>query len=233
MFRFAPRNALLLAALSAIVCLPAAAAEQRYNQISLRAEVSAEVAHDRMHVTLYSETQHSDPARLAADTTQTLNQALQRARQAKAVNVSQGSRSSYPVYDEKGEKIIAWRERAELRLESADFAALSQLTGELMQSLKMGSMHFSVSDPVRQAHEDTLLKNAVDAFRARAQLATEALGGADYQVVNLNLHSAGAPPMMMRSSSMKMMDAGATPEIEAGTRQVSISADGTIEVRMP
>lgn len=230
MFVTVPRSAALLACLA---CLPAVADEQHYNQISLRAEASSEVAHDRMHVTLYSEAQHEDPAQLAAQTTEAMNKALQRARQAKGVVVSQGSRSSYPVYEEKGQQITAWRERAELRLESGDFATLSKLTSELMQDLKMGSMHFSVSDAIRKQNEDALLKDAVAAFRARAQLATEALGGTDYRIVNLNLNSGGGYQPVMRNLAMKSMDAMPTPEVEAGTRQVSINADGVIEVQMP
>lgn|SRR5690606_10657698 len=221
-----------VALLACLACIPALADEPRYNQISLRAEATSEVAHDRMHVTLYSEAQHQDPAKLAAQTTEVMNQALQRARQSKDVLVSQGSRNTYPVYEEKGQQITAWRERAELRLESGNFAALSQLTGELMQNLKMGGMHFSVSDPIRKQNEDTLLKDAITAFRARAQLATEALGGSDYRIVNLNLGSGGYQPVM-RSMAMKAMDSMATPEIEAGTRQVSVTADGVIEVLMP
>lgn len=230
MFVTLPRSVALLAC---IACLPAVADEQHYNQISLRAEATSEVAQDRMHVTLYSEAQHEDPAQLAAGTTRTMNKALERARQAKGVVVSQGSRSSYPVYEEKGQQITAWRERAELRLESGDFATLSKLTGELMQDLKMGGMQFSVSDAIRKQNEDALLKDAVAAFRARAQLATEALGGSDYRIVSLNLSSGGGYQPEMRNFAMKSMDAAPTPDIEAGTRQISINADGVIEVQMP
>lgn len=230
MFVSVPRSFALLAC---IACLPAVADEARYNQIALRAEATSEVAHDRMHVTLYSEAQQKDPAQLAAQTTEAMNKALQRARQAKGVVVSQGSRSSYPVYEEKGQQITAWRERAELRLESSDFAELSKLTGELMQDLKMGSMHFSVSDAIRKQNEDSLLKDAVAAFRARAQLATEALGGSDYRIVNLNLGSGGGYQPEMRNFAMKSMDAMPTPEVEAGTRQININAEGVIEVQMP
>ncbi len=229
MFHTLPRSLALLAGLA---CLPAVADEPRYNQISLHAEASSEVAFDRMQVTLYSEAQQQDPAQLAASTTEAINKALARARQAKGITVSQGSRRSYPVYGEDGEKITAWRERAELRLESGDFAALSKLTGELMQSLKMGGMDFSVSDAIRKQNEDALLKDAVAAFRARAQLATEALGGHDYRIVSLNLGSGGYQPVM-RNLAMKSMEAMPTPDVEAGTRQISISADGVIEVQMP
>ena len=75
------RTTVLLAVLASCASLPAGATEPRYNQVSLRAEVSSEVAHDRMHVTLYSEAQHEDPAQLAAQTTHSLNQALRQARQ--------------------------------------------------------------------------------------------------------------------------------------------------------
>ncbi|MGG6259240.1 SIMPL domain-containing protein [Stutzerimonas stutzeri] len=228
------RRAAFVAVLASATSLPAMAEEARYNQVALRAEVSSEVAHDRMHVTLYSEAQHSDPAELAAQTTRALNQALQTARQNKDVIVSQGSRNSYPVYDDKGQQITGWRERAELRLESGDFASLSKLTAELMKSLKMGGMYFSVSDPIRKQNEDALLKDAVAAFQARAQLATEALGGSGYKLVSLNLNGGGFQPVM-RSSAMKMnmMESAPVPEIEAGTRQVTINADGIIEVQMP
>lgn len=230
------RSAKALLAASVLVSLPVLADEPRYNQISLRAEASKEVARDLMVVTLYSEAQNSDPAKLANEITTTLNKALEQARQVKGVKISQGSRNAYPIYDDKGQKITGWRERAEVRLESADFPALSKLTGKLLQQLKMGGMDFAIAPATRKASEDALLKDAVDAFKARAQIATEALGGKGYKVVSLNLNSSGYPqpyaraPMMMKAS----MDAegAAAPQVEAGTSEVSVNADGTIEVQM-
>ena len=207
-----------------------------YNQISLRAEVSQEVAHDLMQVTLYSEAQDNDPAKLAAGITESLNQAIARARQSKGVQVSLGSRHSYPVYSDNGQRISALRERAELRLESAKFAELSELTGELLKQLKMGGMSFSIADSTRQDSEDALIKNAVEAFKARAQLTSEALGGSGYKLVSLNFTSGFQPPMPVRMAAMKsraMSDAAPAPEIEAGSSKVTLSADGVIEVQMP
>ena len=226
-----------LLALLACATLPALADEPRYNQVSLRSEVSQEVSHDRMHVTLYTEAQDTDPARLAKKVTETLNGALTQARRAKGVTLHQGTRRSYPIYDEKGQKIRAWRERAELRLESAEFAALSQLTGELLQTLNMGGMNFSVSDELRKRHENELLREAVQAFGARATLTSEALGGTGYRLVNLNLHSSGfAQPVLYRAPAKMMMEASSdaiAPQVESGTTRISIQADGMIEVIMP
>lgn len=238
MLNLRPAATLFALAAAALVSLPAMADEPpRYNQISLRAEVNQDVQRDLMLVTLYTEAQDSDPAKLAAQITETVNKALGQARQVKEVKIRQGNRNSYPVYEEKGQKITGWRERAELRLESADFAALSKLTGELLNDLKMGGMDFSISPTTRKASEDSLLKDAVAAFKTRAQLVTEALGGTGYKLVNLNLNTSGFPQPYLRAPVMMMKasreDAAATPDIEAGTSQVTVAADGVIEVAIP
>lgn len=223
--------------LSAFASLPAMADEPRYNQVSLRAEVSQEVAHDRMYVTLYTEAQSDDPAELAAGVTKTLNAALDKARKVQGVKVSLGSRQSYPVYEKEGSRISAWRERAELRLESAEFARLSQLSADLLGELKMADMSFAVAEDTRKSSEDGLIKSAVEAFKARAQLATEAVGGKGYKLVSLNLNSGGFQPIMpMRAMAMdsgSFSKSEAAPQIEAGTSRVSMSADGVIEVQLP
>lgn len=234
MSRFIRTATALTLGASTLASLPALAADElHYNQISLRAEASQEVARDKMIVTLYTESQNTDPAKLAAEITTTMNQALDQAREVKAVTLRQGSRNSYPIYDTKNQKITGWRERAELRLESADFPALSKLTGELLNTLKMENMDFAIDDATRKASEDALLKDAVTAFKARAQLATEALGGKGYKIVNLNFNTNGYPQPYARGGMMMkaaMMESAPTPQVEAGTSQVSMSADGVIEV---
>ncbi|EPJ78121.1 MULTISPECIES: SIMPL domain-containing protein [Pseudomonas] len=237
MFSLRPAATLLALGAAALSSVSAMAEDVHYNQISVRAEVDQEVARDLMNVTLYSEAQNTDPAKLAAEITETLNKALAQARQVNGVTIRQGNRSSYPVYDDKGQKITGWRERAELRLESADFAALSKLTGEMLGDMKMGGMDFSIAKPTRKTSEDALLKSAVTAFRARAQLLTEALGGTGYKVINLNFNTSGYPQPYLRAPVMMMKaersDAAPTPDVEAGTSQVTVTADGVIEVAIP
>ncbi|MDR6576155.1 SIMPL domain-containing protein [Pseudomonas extremaustralis] len=234
MSRFIRSAAIVTLSVGSLASLQAMAADElHYNQIALRAEVSQEVARDKMIVTLYTESQNSDPAKLAAEITTTLNKALDQAREVKGVTLRQGSRNSYPIYDNKNQKITGWRERAGLRLESADFPALSKLTGELLNTLKMENMDFTIADATRKSSEDALLKEAVTAFKARAQLATDALGGKGYKIVNLNLNTNGYPMPYARAGMMMkgaLADSAPTPEVEAGTSQVSMTADGVIEV---
>lgn len=230
MFSLRPR--LLVLALGSILIAPALLAEDmRYNQVSLRAEVSRDVAHDRMHVTLYAEQQDARPAELATRITRQLNEALQRSRAVPAVDSSLGSRSSQPVYDDKGRRIIAWRERAELRLESADFAALARLTGQLQDTLQLAGMQFSLSPGSRRQHEEQLLREVVSAFKARAGLISAALDAPGYRLVRLDLHSqAAARPMVLRAMAASAAEPGLSPQIEAGHSTLQVLADGVIEV---
>ena len=236
LLRTAPLVLLISSLLTSTAVL---ASEQVYNQISLRAEAHQDVAHDQMQVTLYTEEQDTDAARLASRVTQTLNQALESARKHSKVSVKLGSRRSYPVHDSKGQKVTAWRESAEVRLESTDFPELSSLTGELLQTLKMSNMQFSIAPQTRINSEDQLLKDAISAFQSRAKLVSEAFGSTNYKVVNLNLNSSGFAPPPIYARSTKMLSSAMSdensviPEIEAGSSQVSIIADGVIEVSLP
>lgn len=207
--------------------------EQRYNQVALRAEVQQSVSHDTLRVTFFAEDQDEEPSVLAENITTRLNRGLEQARQAQGVKVSSGNRSSQPVYDKEGENIIAWRERGEIVLEGSDFAVLTDLTGDLMGDLNLGSMQFSLSPVTRRATEDELMQEAIEAFKARADLATRGLGGSGYKVVHLNLNSQiSQPPALYRNRTMAMAadKEMSAPSVESGQADVIVSADGTIEV---
>jgi predicted secreted protein len=75
----------------------------------------------------------------------------------------------------------------------------------------MGGMDFAIATPTRKASEDALLKDAVTAFKARAQLATDALGGKGYKIVNLNLNSNGYPQPYMRTDDDESCQHGSRP----------------------
>lgn len=209
-------------------------AKENYNRVSLRAEASMEVAHDLMQVVLYVQEQDTDAARLAEKITGKINNAIQIGKQSENVKISLGNRHSQPVLQEKTQKIIAWREKAELRLQSTDFAQLSQLTGQLLQDLNMSSMSFKIADSTRLEQENLLMVQAIEAFEQRARIASQALGANKYKLVNLNLNSQGgyAPPMYRQAVMMSAPaeKAYSAPEIEAGSSELRIMVDAIIEV---
>lgn len=228
-------NTLSRALLLTSLCLSPAlqAAELNYHLVSLRAEAVNEIPQDLMHVTLYTEDRHANAATLAQNITQTLNQAITQTKAVPEIKVSMGNRHSSPVYDDKGKKIIAWNERAELRLESTDFTQLSQLTGTLLNNMNMASMRFSLGKASRQQHENQLLEQAIASFRERALLTSKALGGKDYRLVSLSLNSQGGyqPPMYSRMAMAAPAPMGdSSPMVEAGTTELKVSAEGQIEV---
>ena len=95
MHTFRRSAALLALTVGSVASLPALAADElHYNQISLRAEVSQEVARDQMIVTLYTEEQNTDPAKLAAAISTTMNKATAQAKQVKDITLRTGSRNS-------------------------------------------------------------------------------------------------------------------------------------------
>ena len=208
-----------------------------YNQVSLRAQVQQSVNNDTLTVTLFTEDQDSDPAKLANRITTKLNQGLETARKHANIRVSSGNRHSQPVYDEKRENIIAWRERGEIRLEGTDFAEISGTMTNLLGDLNLGSMQFSLSPDSRTSTEDELIEQAIEAFRHRAGIATKGLGGDDYRIVQLNLNTQFMTPRpYMQSSRMMAVSADAqmaTPAVEGGEADVTVSADGVIEVQLP
>lgn len=226
-----PMTGLLLA--GSLLAGGAQADDISYNQISLRTQVEQAVNHDTMQVTFYTEAQDRDPAKLAETITRRLNAGLETARKASGIRVSSGNRRSHPVYDEKGENIVGWRERGEISIEGSDFAAISALTGQMLGELSLGSMQFSLSADSRRQTEDQLIAKAIEAFKARADIATRSLGGSDYKIVNLNLNTQYMQPMRYRAEKVMMAAdmSGSAPEVEGGQSDVTVSADGVIEVR--
>lgn len=231
------RSFLLLPLVASLAFAGQALAEPlNYNQVSLRAEVQRSVNNDTLTVVLFTEAQDRDPAELANRITETLNKGLDIARRNSAVKVSSGSRYSQPVYNENRENIVAWRERGEIRLEGTDFAQVSAVTGDLLGTLNLASMEFSLSPSSRSAEEDKLIKEAIDAFKQRADIATESLGGSGYKIVQLNLNTQfmSPRPYMQVSKMARAADAEmAAPAVEGGEADVSVNADGVIEIQMP
>lgn len=230
-------TATLAAAFAAALAtvLPAQAAEQNYNQISLRAEASQEVPNDIMRVVFFSEARDEDPTALANKITQNINLALEKAKKVNGITIKTGNRVSYPVnadssiLSKSSKAFTGWNERAEIVLESRDFLALSKLTGDLQEHVQIASMQFLVARQTQQKAEDALLTQAVEAFQKRAEITTKALGGKGYKIVNLNLNSSGfggAMPMMMERAKA----ASYAPNVEAGNSNINMIADGIIEV---
>lgn len=219
-----------LALALAPVCAAAQTAPEPYNTVELQAEASREIANDTLNAVLYAEANDANPAALADTLNRAANEALRLAADVKTVRARSGSSNSYPVYD-RNQRLTGWRGRAEIRLDSRDFRAASALIAKLQSQMQLSSISFSASQDTRKSTENELIVEAVKAFRARADIARQALGGRSYKLRRIAIHTAGsAPPprpmMRMAAASAEV----AAPQFEGGLSTVTVSVSGTVEV---
>ena len=130
-----PLRLLLPALLFAFVADYATAADAapRYNQIHFQVERSRPVDNDRMQAMLSITAEDDNAARLADQVNRTMDWALKTAKGKPGVEIHSGGYRTYPTYDRN--KVRRWHATQELTLESADFAELGTLIGQLQERL--------------------------------------------------------------------------------------------------
>ncbi|WP_180076936.1 SIMPL domain-containing protein [Acinetobacter sp. YH12251] len=205
-----------------------------YNIVNIQADATRQVSNDQMYAVLYIEKSNKQPAELATQINQLMTQAVNTARKYPAVKIETGSQSTYPIYDNDSRKLKEWRGRAEVRLESTDFKAASQLVSELQQNFQTQSISFSVSDAQRKKVENELMVEASKNFQQRAQALAQAWNKSGYNLVNINLNTSnyGGQPVP-RMAMMKAASADAIPEQEmaGGESKITVSANGSIQFK--
>jgi predicted secreted protein len=227
----------LLAAALACILLPAAlqaspAADLNYNLIDFSVQARREVGNDLMQATLFAESVGSNPGELAAAVNKRVAAAVAQAKAAPGVTVESGNYHSWATY-QKG-KQDGWRTRAELRLESRDFAVLAGLIGKLQAGdVQLAGMQFLISPALRSQVEAELTKEALAAFQARADLVRQSLAAQASKIVTLHLdaQTPQIPRPMFRAKAMAAMEEAVAPPAEAGTSEIVITASGTVQVQ--
>lgn len=219
--------AMILAPLAAGAQPPA---EPLFNLVTLRAEAEREVPNDQFGATLAAEAEGTDTVQLAGEVNRTMQKALAVAKGYRGVQARSGTYQTIPVY-EKG-RILRWRVRQELRLQSTDIPAATELIGKLQSGLVVTGMALSVSPEVRRQTENALLAEAVAAFEERARLVRDAMKAKGYRVRDLDLSGGGAGPMPAYALSRPMLaEARSQPAVEPGTSRIVITVSGTIQLQ--
>jgi predicted secreted protein len=156
-----------------------------------------------------------------------MQRALATAKGYKAVNARSGNYQTYPVYDKN--RITRWRVRQELRLESTDIAAATELIGKLQAGLIVTGMTFSVSTEARRQAEATLVPEALSAFDERARLVRGAMKAKGYRVRDVQI--SGNEPARPMFAMARQMAASAPPAVEPGTTRIVITVSGTVQLQ--
>jgi predicted secreted protein len=207
--------------------------EQRYNLIHLQADRAEKVSNDTMHVTLNTYGEDRDAASLAARINADMAWALQQTGMYKSIRAKTGSYQTWPV---ERDKILTkgWRGQQTLELESTDIELLSKLAGTLQEKLKINSMRFSVSDEQREAAENRLVVEALDAFKERARIVRVNLNASGYRIVDLNIGTSTQHPPIRYQSRMAVADmAESSVAVEGGESDIRVTVNGRIELAVP
>lgn len=197
--------------------------------VDLSAEASRPATNDLARATVAAEASGTTPGELARQVNGLIANALKTAKAYPAIKTQSSGSTSFPTYA-KGGKIESWRMRSELMLETPDSAALSELLGQLQNTLGVSSLVLQPSVETRRKAEEQATIDAIAAFKARAEVIAGALGK-PYRIKQLNVSTSGhmAPPMY--KSAVRAMAAEAAPmPMEAGESQVTANVSGQIEL---
>lgn len=210
-----------------------------YQRVEFMTEVSREIANDQMNAVLSVELSDKDAGRLAQQIATLMNEAMKKAAAYPTVKATSGNQNTWPVYGESltsSSKLESWRGRAEIRLESKDFKATSELIAKLQEKMQLNGINFSVSQEARRKVEDNLTAEAIAAFRARAEKITTAWNAKGYRLVYMNLGSAGNPMPYQPMMRMKTMDAAAesvpAQDMAGGETRLIVTVSGSVELQL-
>lgn len=208
-----------------------------YQRVSFSTEVAREIPNDQMNAVLSVEISDKDPTRLAQQIATLMNDAMKKAAAYPAVKTTSGSQNTWPVYGPglvASSKLESWRGRAEVRLESRDFKAASELIAKLQGTLQLNGVTFSVAPDTRRKVEEAMTTEAIASFRARAETVRGAWAAKGYRLVDMNLGSAGGPqPYMAMMRAGKAIDAEAVPaqDMAGGDTRLVVNVSGSIELQ--
>ena len=232
-------GATLLAAIFTMVVLPVAAQSSapspeaagsvqfRVPEAALSASASTEVEQDTVRITLSAQVSDANRETVSRNLDKTLQGVISKAKVVSAVDVSSGNYRVWPEHTESG-KIKGWQGRADVMLESTDFAVASELAGQLSGQMAISNLYFFVSRKARESAEAGLLAQAANAFTQRAQAVAESFGYHGFRVKSLNLDGSGPdfspmPRMMMAAAPEKT-----APPLEPGVDTVTVSVRGVV-----
>jgi len=223
------------AALFALFLAPLAAAAQApetlFNLVSLQAQAEREVPNDLLNAVLAAEAEGTEPTKLSAEVNRAMQAALAIAKGYAAVRARSGNYQTFPVYDK--ERIVRWRARQELRLESQDFAAAAELSGKLQASLVVAGMSLAVSPEARRKAENALIAEALAAFDERAEIVRSARKEKGFRVRSLQISGNPLYPVAYSTVARPapLSASAPAPAIAAGTSRVLITVSGTVQLQ--
>lgn len=204
-----------------------------YGRVNLQGQASVEVENDLMRAVLFTEAEDISPTALAEQVNRVVSEATKTAKAQSGVKVKTGAYNTYPIYNKS--KIVRWRARSDLLLESTDFKGLANLIGKLQNNMNLGGVDFSVSEETRKKTDDQLTEAAIADFRRRADMIAKSFGAKGYKLIDAAINANGyqpppAPMMEMAQARSFKSEVVTAPQMEGGTSRLTGMVNGTIQL---
>jgi len=225
---------LFLVSATVLACASANAqerAETLFNLVSIAAQAEREVANDTLTAVMAVDSEGSDPVALADGANRAMREALKLAAAYRGVKARSLNYQTWPVYDKA--RIVRWRVRQELRLESREFAPATELIGKLQSSLVVSGLAVGLSPEARKQAENALVAEALAAFHERAGIVRDAEKAKGYRVKDLQINAGGgAQPRMYAAQRGGVASASiAAPAVEPGASVITVNVSGTVQLQ--
>lgn len=227
-------STLTAATAMALACAAATAqdrAETLFNLVSVSAQAEREVANDTLTAVMAVDSEGNDPVALADGTNRAMRDALKLAQAYRGVKARSLNYQTWPVYDKA--RIVRWRVRQELRLESREFAQATDLIGKLQATLVVSSLAVGLSSEARKQAENSLIAEALAAFHERAEIVRNVQKAKGYRVKDLQINAGGgAQPRMYAAQRGGIASASvAAPSVEPGASTIQVNISGTVQLQ--
>jgi predicted secreted protein len=205
-------------------------AEALFNLVTVSAQAEREVANDTLTAVMAVDSEGSDPVALADAANRAMREALKLAQAYRGVKARALNYQTWPVYDKA--RIVRWRVRQELRLESREFAQATELIGKLQSALVVSSLSVGLSSEARKQAENSLIAEALAAFHERAEIVREAQKAKGYRIKDLQINAGGgAQPRMYAAQRAGGAAASvAPPSVEPGASTIQVNINGTVQL---
>jgi predicted secreted protein len=202
--------------------------------INLDASASRAVENDELVTRLEVIENGRNPAKLTDLVNQKTALVLDAVKNFKAIEAETSSYNTRPVYDDG--KITSWQVSQQLTLETGNFDQMSRLIADISSMANIQSMHFQVSDSKAETIKQTLLKEAIAKFRAKAKLVAGEFDRSGYELVNLSIdgNDFTPRPMMERATMMASdsMSKSAPAALAGGKNDITLTVRGSVQLNL-
>lgn len=197
-----------------------------YDRVEFTVTASSEIATDNLVAYLSRQMEGDGAGALSDQVNKAVSQAIKLIKQSPEIKAESAGYETTPLYQD--ERLVGWRVRQSIRVESGNFARLSALLGDLQQNLNLDGINYEVTPESMRRAEDSLTEQALASFQQRAEKITRGLGRARYRIITMRITNPILPiqPGMMGARSM-----AAAPNLEPNEKKVQVSVTGTIELQ--